>query len=213
MIVEIRSDKVILEGYVNATEKWSRPIYEKDIGRFRERVEPGVFSRAMERNPNTQLKFNHKKDLGDASSGSITLREDAIGLFGHAETDDPDVRAAAENGQLKGWSFGMVVNSDEVKDAPDEEPMIKRRYLKDIDLIEVSILSVLPAYIATTIVEKREDGSEVREVEDEPMTPTEDPPDDPAPEIREKRDDGCAFFMPEIQRRRIEIIKLRGEKE
>lgn len=207
--IDIRSDKVVLEGYVNATEKWSRVLYDKDIGRFRERVDPGVFSRAMERNPNTTVKFNHEKDLGTVDSGAITLREDAIGLYAIAETDDADVRSAAENGQLKGWSFGMTVNADEIDDGPPEEPGIKRRTLKDIDLPEVSILTKIPAYIATTIVQRRDSGEEVREIEDE----SAEPPEEPAPETEEEHDESRAFFMTEIQKKKIEIIKLRGEKE
>ena len=165
----------------------------------------------MERNPNTAVKFNHEKDLGTVDSGAITLREDAIGLYAIAETDDQDVRSAAENGQLKGWSFGMVVNADEIQDGPPEEQGIKRRTLKDIDLAEVSILTKIPAYIATTIVERRDSGEEVREIEDEETTPEQ--PEEPAPEPEEEHDESRAFFMTEIKKKRIEIIKLRGEKE
>lgn len=200
MKVEIRADKVVLEGYVNATEKASRVLYDKDIGRFREYVDPGVFSRSLQKNENVQLKFNHQKVLGDSASGTIRLNEDAIGLYGVAETDDTEIREAAEKGTLQGWSFGMIVNKDRIEPGDDG---IKKRYLEDIDLLEVSLLTKLPAYIAMSLVEKRDSGEETREIEDIPQ------PDEPAPEQVEEHGESRAFFISNALRR-IEVIKLRG---
>lgn len=209
MKVEIRSDKVVLEGYVNATEKASRPLYDKDIGRFREYVDPGVFSRSLQRNASVQLKFNHKKVIGDTIDGTVILNEDAIGLYGIIETDDPEVREAAENNRLQGWSFGMIVNKQRIEPGTDG---IKKRYLEDIDLLEVSLLTRLPAYIAMSLVEKRESGEEVREFEDMPEPPKEpekEPPEETATETVEERDESRAFLIPNAEAQ-IEIIKLRG---
>ena len=201
MKIEIRSDKVVLEGYINATEKASRVLYDKDIGRFREYVDPGVFSKSLKKNENVKLKFNHSKVLGDTASGIINLNEDAIGLYGRAETDDEEVREAAKNNRLQGWSFGMIVNKDRIEDGNDG---IKKRYLEDIDLLEVSLLTRLPAYIAMSLVEKRESGEEVREFEDIP-----EQPEVPAIETVEKHDESRAFLIP-TAKARMKIIKLRG---
>ena len=41
MKVEIRNDKVIIDGYVNAVERFSKPLYDKK-GKFIERIMPSV---------------------------------------------------------------------------------------------------------------------------------------------------------------------------
>jgi len=201
--IEIRADKVVLEGYVNATEKASR-VMPSPQGRFREYVEPGVFERALQRNDNVQLKFNHEKVLGDTKDGSIALHEDTIGLYGVAETSDPEVREMAETGKLRGWSFAMSVNKDRWEPGADG---IQKRYLEDIDLYEVSLLTICPAYIAMSLTEKR-DGEEQSDIECRVLEDIPGQPEEPAPIPDEKHDESRAFFISRTKE--IEIIKLRG---
>ena len=202
MKVEIRADKVVLEGYVNATEKASR-IMPSPQGKFREYVNPGVFERALQKNDNVQLKFNHGKVLGDTRDGSIALHEDTIGLYGVAETADPEIREAAESGKLRGWSFAMSVNKDRWEPGADG---IQKRYLEDIDLYEVSLLTICPAYIAMSLTEKR-DGEEQQVTEQRVLEDAQ--PEAPAIETVEKHDESRAFLIPNAKAK-IEIIKLRG---
>ena len=152
--VEIRANSVHIEGYVCATGRDSRPI-SSSHGKFIEQVEPKTFAKSLRRNPNVELRFNHRADkiLGSTETGELQLREDNIGLFASCDVTDPDVIEKANKGELRGWSFGFYNRSDEWKDADDG---MQRRYLKDIDMSEVSILSVTPAYIATSI-EQRSD--------------------------------------------------------
>lgn len=148
MKVEIRNDSVKLEGYVNVVQRDSRPI-SSVRGKFIEQIEPRAFQKALDRTNNVDLLFNHREDrkLGSTSNGNLTLYEDSIGLRAICEVKDPEVRQLAESNSLRGWSFGFVTKEDRWNEDGD----IARRYVSDLDLKEVSILSVQPAYIATSI--------------------------------------------------------------
>lgn len=153
MKIEVRNGAVNIEGYVNVTERLSKPI--RDVrGQFLERVATGAFNSALQRNDNVELRFNHGRKLGDQKDGSLELREDNIGLYAKATVTDPEVVKLAEERQLKGWSFGFRKLEDEWTKA-ENEPEI--RTLKAIDVSEVSILSVNPAYIATSIAVRADD--------------------------------------------------------
>lgn len=159
MKIEVRNGAVNIEGYVNVTERLSKPI--KDVrGQFLERVATGAFNSALRRNDNVELRFNHGRKLGDQKDGSLELREDNIGLYAKATVTDTEVVKLAEERQLKGWSFGFRKLEDEWTKA-ENEPEI--RTLKAIDVSEVSILSVNPAYIATSITVRADDGEELTE--------------------------------------------------
>ena len=159
MKIEVRNGAVNIEGYVNVTERLSKPI--KDVrGQFLEKVATGAFNSALQRNDNVELRFNHGRKLGDQKDGSLELREDNIGLYAKATVTDTEVVKLAEKRQLKGWSFGFRKLEDEWTKA-DNEPEI--RTLKAIDVSEVSILSVNPAYIATSIAVRSDDGEELTE--------------------------------------------------
>ena len=140
---------VNLEGYINAVGRDSRVLNDRLHGEYLEQVEPGTFRRALNRAGNVVLYHNHDTErvLGNTASGSLELREDAIGLWGRAAIDDPEIEAAAKNNELRGWSFGFRI----LRDRWEENNGVKRRFLEEIDLSEVSLLTVTPAYIATTV--------------------------------------------------------------
>ena len=75
MKIEVRNGAVTIEGYVNVTERLSKPI--RDVrGNFLEKVQSGAFNSALQRNNNVELRFNHRRKLGDQQDGSLELRED-----------------------------------------------------------------------------------------------------------------------------------------
>ena len=165
MKVEIRGQTVRISGYVNAVERDSKVLYDKD-GPFVERVESGVFRRSLARNPNVGLKLNHGRDIGSVAEGNLQLKEDAVGLYAIAEVSDPETVREARAGHLTGWSFGF---SDLAPCYEGGAGEIRKRNLKDIDLAEVSILTISPAYIATSIEARCEGGAnEIRSMEDAP---------------------------------------------
>jgi len=155
MRIEIRSDSVLLDGYVNAVGRESR-ILPSPKGNFRETIVPKTFERALSKGGSVDLLFNHLKErkLGSTSEGNLELREDNIGLRAIATVTDPDVISKAKSGDLKGWSFGFHSNKDTWTDGEDG---VQKRMVEDLDLVEVSILDKTPAYIATSIEARGED--------------------------------------------------------
>lgn len=145
MRVEIRADNTVeISGYVNVVERQSKPIREFNGRSFRETVRAGTFQKAIDKGKPIELRLNHDRVLCDTQSG-LDLREDNVGLHARAVVDDKETVRAAKEGKLTGWSFGFTVNKDSWSDSGEE------RILEDINLAEVSILTLEPAYIATSV--------------------------------------------------------------
>lgn len=159
MRIEVRSDKVIIDGYVNAVGRDSRPIRDKATGkRFVEQMVPGVFKRALKHNE-VQLLLNHDetRNLGSTET-NLQLYEDNIGLRAHAEITDSEVIEKARLKKLRGWSFGFhELNASE--ETINEN--LNRRFVEDLELVEVSIIDErkMPVYPGTSI-ETRAEGKE-----------------------------------------------------
>lgn len=160
MKVSIRADSVLVEGYVNAIERNSKPLMSR-IGRFIERICKGAFSNALKRNDDVHVLLNHDwdRDLGSTKQGNLELREDSIGLHARAVITDSDVIESARNGNLVGWSFGFEDTPDGVENRTDNETGFPLRVVRDMNLYEVSILdrSKVPAYDGTLIMARSED--------------------------------------------------------
>ena len=155
--VNIRADKVEIEGYVNAIERDSKPLWSR-VGQFIERICKGAFKKALKRNDDVHILLNHdwSRDLGSTKKGNLELEEDNIGLKVRACITDPEVVKKARSGDLVGWSFGFS-DRDVVNSIRDGMP---HRAVKDLDLAEVSILdrTKSPAYEGTLITARTEDG-------------------------------------------------------
>lgn len=156
MKVNIRADKVEIEGYVNAIERDSKPLFSR-VGQFIERICKGAFKKALKRNDDVHILLNHdwNRDLGSTKKGNLELEEDNIGLRVRACITDKEVVDKARAGDLVGWSFGF-------KDRDVENTIrdgIPYRAVKDLDLAEVSILDrrKSPAYEGTLITARSEE--------------------------------------------------------
>lgn len=156
MKVNIRADKVEIEGYVNAIERDSKPLWSR-VGQFIERICKGAFKKALKRNDDVHILLNHdwNRDLGSTKKGNLELEEDNIGLRVRATITDPEVVKKARSGDLVGWSFGFQ-DRDVDNSVRDGMPY---RAVKDLDLAEVSILDKRksPAYEGTLITARAED--------------------------------------------------------
>lgn len=150
--VEMRSNSVTIEGYVNVPERKSR-VMPSIRGKFTESINGGVFKRAIEKADEVKLLLNHnkKRELGSTKS-NLTIKEDEIGLYAKATIVDDEVRQLAIDKKLTGWSFGFRVNKDKWSQSDND---IQHRTIEDLDLLEISVLSITPAYYATK-VESRE---------------------------------------------------------
>ena len=179
MQIRVKKDSVEIEGYVNAVERKSKPLWSR-MGQFLERICKGAFKRALERNNDVRLLLNHdeSKDLGGTKDGNLELTEDNIGLHARATITDPDVVRKAKNGDLVGWSFGFYDKDVEQKRDEDGMPL---RNVKDLDLKEVSLLdnTKTPAYDGTLVMVRADESSvffgemfsdeiQIREIEPEP---------------------------------------------
>lgn len=154
MKVEIRDNSVTLDGYVNVPARDSRML-PSPKGKFVEQIMPKVFERALGRADNVDLLFNHKKDrkLGSIKDGNLEIYEDNVGLRAICTVTDEEVIQKAKKNELRGWSFGFIAKQDRW----DDTGSIQRRYVEELDLLEVSILSVTPAYYATSIESRGEE--------------------------------------------------------
>ena len=151
MRIELRADSVLIEGYVNAVARDSRPIRDKKTGkRFVEQILPGVFERALKRNEVDLLLDHDPTRVLGSTKTNLQLIEDSIGLRARAEITDPEVIQKAKEKKLRGWSFGFYE-----RDASEEELSsgLQRRYVEDMVLKEVSIIDEkkLPVYEGTSI--------------------------------------------------------------
>lgn len=163
MKIEIRSkNEAIVEGYVNAVERDSRVLRDRNGKPFVERVRSGTFQRALNRGGSIELKKNHKTTLGSTADGCLELKEDNIGLYARARITDEKLISEARDGKLTGWSFGFNILSEEIQ-APEDGTDYERHILEDIDLREVSILTGMPAYIATSITMRDEESKTLEE--------------------------------------------------
>ena len=211
MKVYIRSDKdeVTIEGYVNAVERNSKPLFERGV-RFIERIAAGAFGRAIKRASVIQVLSNHdpRRVLGDTSS-NLELEEDSIGLHARFTTSDPETVEDARNGNLVGWSFGYRDMPDGFEQMIDPETGLPLRKVNDLELFEVSLLNrkKTPAY-AGTLVNVRDNGEteevsimyaaeeeakpEIREIGEEttsePETPLEERAEEPGTEEAPKEE-------------------------
>ena len=210
MKVNIRADKVEIEGYVNAIERDSKPLWSR-VGQFIERICKGAFKKALKRNDDVHILLNHdwNRDLGSTKKGNLELEEDNIGLRVRACISDPEVVKKARSGDLVGWSFGFS-DRDVVNSIRDGMP---HRAVKDLDLAEVSILDrrKSPAYEGTLITARAEDealhfrGEDfIDDVEVKEDQPEEQPEETATEEVAEVQEEVPTEAQPKQQE---EVVK------
>ena len=206
MKIEIRDNgEVHISGYVNAVERDSRVLPARMAAEatspFVEKVSAGAFRRAIGRNPNVRMMFNHERDI----NATLKLTEDNIGLYADAVTSDAEVADAAAKGELRGWSFGFF---DAAASWEPYKEGVQRRTLTDFSLDEVSILTKVPAYFGTSVEVRSLDGesehiTEIRAVDD-----TADEIIKPAAPTQKKNDNSN---YADYCRRKLDISRRKGE--
>ena len=190
------SKTVTLSGYINAVGRDSK-VLSSPTGNFVEQIVPKTFQRALEKVKSVKLLFNHdhQKEIASTETRTLELYEDDIGLKVKCTISDPEIIKKAEKGELRGWSFGF----HKVKETWEERADgIRKRYLEEIDLTEVSLLDVAPAYTGT-LVEMR-DGEEVKEMRSFTSQINVQITEEKAEEITTQH-----------ELRQIEVLKLKGK--
>lgn len=151
MKIEVRADGAHISGYVNATEKKSRPVMTPH-GRCVEIIEPRAFEKALERGGDIGVTIDHDGThvYARTDDGTCTLFEDAIGLHADVLIRDSTVIELAKTGRIRGWSFGMYNVVDELESRADGELPI--RHIKALDLDHITlVVNKIPAYSATSV--------------------------------------------------------------
>jgi len=136
---------------------------------FTETIAPGAFRRSLNSGSEKLMLMNHNTDkvLASSKSGTLTLSEDARGLYVEAELPNTsygrDLSVLMQRGDVHSMSFGFSVPNG--GDAWSEDR--SSRELREVILHEVSVVA-FPAYPATT-------GAQVRTTEEPPAEPADEP--------------------------------------
>ena len=163
--LEYDNDAKRIGGYINVVERSSEVMYShKDCKWFKETMQSGVFKRALQKNQSVPLLLEHDwdKQVAHTNDGTLELREDSIGLRFDAVVSEDTYKEIEKKG-ITSCSFGFKINEQQ------KEPVntkLEKRYVTNIDLFEVSLVSN-PAYVGS-LVEKRalEDALKEEEVEE-----------------------------------------------
>ncbi|PFX73755.1 phage major capsid protein [Bacillus cereus] len=149
--VKEESGELLVSGYVNQTGQWSQPLGREN--RFIERIEPGTFTRALDKGNDVHFLAEHDnaKLLASTKNGSLALREDDKGLYMEARISPTswgkDYHQLIQDGLLTNMSFGMQVAKDKWDKRSDGT---YERSISDLTLAEVSVVRN-PAYVQSTI--------------------------------------------------------------
>lgn len=144
-------DELRVEGLVNKTGSWSEVLGGRR--KFRERILPGVFQRAIERAKNIDFLAEHNKGLllSSTQNQSLELWEDSEGLQMRAmiapTSYGKDIYALIKSGLKTKMSFGMQVLKESWEAGPDG---VALRTIEDINITEVSTVRN-PCYSQSSI--------------------------------------------------------------
>lgn len=116
-------------------------------GEFREQIDKTVWMKAIEKVQNLKVFYNHQNKINLAKEVSLRAEEDGvyadITLFENAR----GLYDAIKNGQATGMSFGFRA----LKDSWEQFGNFVKRSIEDMELFEISILDVAPAYNGTQV--------------------------------------------------------------
>lgn len=148
-----------VSGYVNKVGEWSevlvgKPKTLKTVRKvsWKERILPGVFTRALEKAKKVDFLAEHdpKLILSSTRNGSLQLIEDDLGLYMEANISatswGKDYYTLISDRIIQGMSFGMRV----LKDKWYYEGTELRRDIEEIEIFEISAVKN-PAYPVSTL--------------------------------------------------------------
>lgn len=143
--------ELLVSGYVNRTDEWSKPLGREK--RFIERIKPQTFTRALQKGNEINFLAEHdnSKILASTKNGSLSLREDEIGLYMEARISatswGKDYHQLISDGLVTNMSFGMQVVNDRWEKRSDG---MYERTINELYLSEVSVVRN-PAYAQSSI--------------------------------------------------------------
>ena len=155
------SGALSIEGYFAVFDS----IYEIATG-MSESIAQGAFSRTISGDIRALINHDTTLVLGRTKAGTLELREDTHGLWGHIDINPNDGDAMnlyerVKRGDVDQCSFGFDIRSE---DTDIREDGSIHWTIKDVDLYEVSCCT-FPAYEATNISAREKARDEIRERE------------------------------------------------
>lgn len=115
-----------------------------------EQIRPGAFTRSLKNGRDIRMFLNHNQDmvLGSTKAGTLRLEQDKKGLIADGDLPDTtyarDLSVVMQRGDVDTMSFGFRVPAD--GDTWESD----RRYLKEVNLFEVSPITGFPGYPQTS---------------------------------------------------------------
>ena len=157
MKAELRADGLHISGYVNVPGRQSKPVMTPH-GRVIEIIEQRAFARAIERADHIDMLLDHDPEriLASTAGGTLSVKEDAVGLRAESVVTDPEVIEGAKAGKLRGWSFNIKNPVDTIEERADGLPL---RHITDLDMDEITlVMNRIPVYSSTSIEVRADDG-------------------------------------------------------
>lgn len=120
----VDSETLTVEGYASMTEK---PYIMYDMfGEYEETISRGAFTKTLSERADVAFLANHEGlTMARTSNGTLTLREDEVGLHSIANldarrSDVNDLMRAIERGDIDQMSFGFRILNQEWNDDFDQ---------------------------------------------------------------------------------------------
>ncbi|WP_017825430.1 HK97 family phage prohead protease [Clostridium botulinum] len=124
----------------------SKPMRDKKGNLFREQVSLDTWKKAIAKNP-VKLFYNHKPYFNLGENLSLETRADGVYLHTTLKDNEAGLYQAIKDKKVCGCSFGFKVINEEIIN----QNGINIRNINDMELKEISLLDIEPAYHGTNI--------------------------------------------------------------
>lgn len=136
--------------------------YEIGAG-MSESIRSGAFTSSLANDVRALINHDTTLVLGRTKAGTLQLREDSHGLWGHIDINPKDADAMnlyerVKRGDVDQCSFGFEIKSEETEIRDDGSV---HWVLTDVDLFEVSCCT-FPAYAETNISARSKERDDIR---------------------------------------------------
>ena len=138
----------VIAGYFavfnNPTELWHGCI---------EQIAPGAFTSSLNGDVRALIDHDTRLVIGRTVAGTLSLREDATGLYGEIKINEQDsdamnLYARVQRGDVSQCSFGFDIVAEDYVVSPDGQTCTWT--IREVKLYEVSVVT-FPAYDATSV--------------------------------------------------------------
>lgn len=154
-------EDLYIEGYF-AVFNSSYPVFDG----VEEQIAPGAFSDTLGGDIRALINHDPRLVMGRTKSGTLTLREDARGLWGSIRINQQDVDAMnqyrrSQRGDVDQGSFGFYIEA-ETREVLEDGTV--RYTITKVRLLEVSVVT-FPAYEETSVSARGRQEAAIRERE------------------------------------------------